>query len=109
MKTMTEGDVREHWDETLASLATEKEVLITSGDRVVARLTVEEAEEAEKPRKPFDPEEHRRWMQEFWGDEKFDTLTPLMESREERNLVSESALAALAAQDEEELKAESNR
>jgi antitoxin (DNA-binding transcriptional repressor) of toxin-antitoxin stability system len=93
MKTMTEGDVREHWGETLASLATEKEVLITSGDRVVARLV---AEEAETPRKRFDPEEHRKWMEEVWGDETFDSLPGLLADREDRVLISPAALKTLA-------------
>lgn len=94
---MTEGDVREHWGETLASLAMEKEVLITSGNRVVARLISEEAEEAEVPKKRFDPEEHRKWVEEVWGDaEPFDSTPALMESREERELISPATLKAWA-------------
>lgn len=86
---MSETEVREQWGETLASLAVEREVVITSGDRVVARLVAED----EPPRKRFDPEEMRRWRQEVWGDKTFDTLTPLMEDREERVLISDSVLS----------------
>ena len=99
MKKMTVRDVRQKWPEAERSLVLEGEIVITRDGKAVARLLpVEE----ESPRKRFDAEEHRRWMKEMWGDETFDTLTPLMEGREERNLISESARAALAALDDEE-------
>lgn len=112
MKTMTVRDVRQKWPEAERSLVIEGEIVITRDGKPVARLL---PVEAEPPRKRFDAEEHRRWMKEMWGDETFDTLTPLMESREERNLISESARAALAALDDEgdlasyDSKADSNR
>lgn len=94
MKTMTVRDVRQKWPEAERSLVIEGEIVITRDGKPVARLLpVEE----EMPRKRFDAEEHRHWMKEMWGDDTFDTLTPLMEGREERNLISESARAALAA------------
>lgn len=76
----------------------EGEIVITRDGKPVARLLpVEE----EMPRKRFDADEHRRWMKEMWEDDKFDTLTPLMEDREERNLISSSARAVLATLDRE--------
>jgi len=98
MKTITVRDVRQRWPEAERSLAIEGEITITRDGKPVARLLP--VEEELKPRKKFDPEEHRRWREEVWGDMTFDTLTPLMESREERVLISESALDAMASQDE---------
>lgn len=112
MKMMTVRDVRQKWPEAERSLVVEGEIVITRDGKPVARLL---PVEVEPPRKRFDAEEHRRWMKDIWGDETFDTLTPLMESREERNLISESAQATLAAlNDEDDLtpddsKADSNR
>lgn len=100
MKTMTVRDVRQKWPEAERSLAEEGEIVITRDGKPVARLLP--MEEEVKPRKKFDPEENRRWRQEMWGDQIFDTLTPLMEGREDRNLISESALAAMAALDLDE-------
>jgi len=96
---MTVRDIRQRWPEAERSLATEGEIVITRDGKPVARLLPME-EVAGPERKRFDPEEHRRWMKEMWGDEIFDTLTPLMEDREDRKLISESALAALAALDD---------
>jgi antitoxin (DNA-binding transcriptional repressor) of toxin-antitoxin stability system len=84
MKTMTIRDIRQRWPEAEKALATESEILVTRDGKPVARLLpiVEE----ETPRKRFDPDEHRRLMKEIWGDEHFDSLTPLLESREDRKL-----------------------
>ena len=99
MKTMTVRDVRQKWPEAERSLVSEGEIVITRDGKPVARLLpVEE----EPPRKPFDADEHRRWMKEMCGDKNFDTLTPLMEEREERCLISESARAVLATLDRED-------
>ncbi|MEX1115646.1 MAG: hypothetical protein WEB53_10385 [Akkermansiaceae bacterium] len=96
---MTVRDVRQKWPEAERRLAEEGEIVITRDGKPVARLL---PVEVDPPRKRFDPEEQRRWLKEMWGDETFDTLTPLMEDREDRDLISESALAAMAALDEEE-------
>lgn len=85
MKTITVRDVRQRWPEAERSLAVEGEIVITRDGKPVARLLPMEAEVDNRPR--FDPEEHRRWMKETWGDETTDTLTPLMESREDRKLI----------------------
>ena len=84
------------WPETERLLAAEGAIVITRDGKPVARLLPLEVEEevVEQPRKRFDPEEHRRWLEEMWGDETFDTLTTLLESREERVLISEEAWAA---------------
>jgi len=99
MKTMTVRDVRQKWPEAERSLAAEGEIVITRDGKPVARLLpVEE----QAPRKRFDPVEHRKWLEDMWGDETFDSLTPLMEDREERKLISDEDLAAMALLDEEE-------
>lgn len=98
---MTVRDVRQRWPEAERRLAAEGEIVITRDGKPVARLLpVEEA--AGPERKRFDPEEHRRWLKEMWGDETFDSLTPLMEDREDRKLISDSALAAFAAMNDED-------
>lgn len=97
MKTMTVIEIDQHWDEAKKELKADKRIIVTRDGEVVGHLIPANVEAMEVPRKRFDPEEHRRWMKEMWGDETFDTLTPLMEDREDRNLISESALAALAA------------
>ena len=85
MKTMTIRDIRQRWPEAEKALAKESEILVTRDGKPVARLLpiVEE----ETPRKRFDPEEQRRLRQEVWGDEHFDSLTPLLESREDRSVL----------------------
>ena len=98
---MTVRDVRQRWPEAERSLGEEGEIIITRDGKPVARLLPVQPE-VEPPRKRFNAEEHRRWMQETWGGATFDTLTPLMESREERILISKSALAALTALDDED-------
>jgi len=100
MKTMSVLEIDQHWPEAEKALKTVGEILVTRDGETIGRLLPVE-EVAAPPRKRFDVEEHRRWMKETWGDETFDTLTPLMEDREDRNLISESALAALAAMHDE--------
>ncbi|MGL4401148.1 MAG: type II toxin-antitoxin system Phd/YefM family antitoxin [Luteolibacter sp.] len=107
MKTMTVRDIRQKWPEAERSLSEEGEIVITRDGKPVARL-LPLVEEVVAPRKRFDPEEHIRWLKEEWGDETFDSLTPLMESREERVLISESTLAAWAAEAEKERLAAQN-
>lgn len=85
MKRITVRDVRQRWPEAERSLALEGEIVITRDGKPVARLLPVVAEADNRPR--FDPEEQRRWMEETWGDETMDTLTPLMESREDRKLI----------------------
>ena len=86
MKTITIRDLRQHWPDAEKALATEPEILITRDGKPVARLLpiVEE----ETPRKRFDPEELKRWREELWGKGvTFDSLTPLLEDREDRKLI----------------------
>ncbi len=100
MKTITVRDVRQRWPEAERSLAEEGEIVITRDGKPVARLLP--VEEVAKPRKKFDPEEHRRWMNDFWGEGVImDSLSGLLADREERVLISESTLAALADSDDE--------
>lgn len=95
---MTVRDVRQKWPEAERSLAAEGEIVITRDGKPVARLLpVEE----QAPRRRFDPEAMRRWREEMWGDQVFDTLTPLMEDREDRQLIPDESLAAVALLDEE--------
>ena len=100
MKTITVRDVRQRWPEAERSLAEEGEIVITRDGKPVARLLP--VDEEMIPRKKFDPEEHIRWLKDEWGEEIFDSLTPLMESREERALISKAALAAMAVEDARE-------
>lgn len=86
-------NVWECWPEAQRSLAADGGMLVTLGGKPVARLLPVEVED-EVPKKRFDPEENRKWREEMWGDEIFDTLTPLMESREERVQISDEAWAA---------------
>jgi antitoxin (DNA-binding transcriptional repressor) of toxin-antitoxin stability system len=82
---MTIRDIRHRWPEAERALATEAEILITRDGRPVARLLPLTEEGA--PKKQFDPEEQRLWMEEFWGkDVVFDSLTGLLEDREDRQL-----------------------
>jgi len=99
MKTMTVRDVRQKWPEAERSLADEGEIVITRDGKPVARLL---PVEVEPPRKRFDAGDHLRWMAEMWGEGTIDTHTPLMEAREERDLISESARTTLAASDNED-------
>lgn len=94
MKTMTARDVRQRWPEAERSLAEEGEITITRDGKPVARLLP--VEEVLLPRKRFDPEEHRRWLNDFWGEGvMMDSLSGLLADREERVLVSEAALKAV--------------
>jgi hypothetical protein len=88
MKTMSVLEIDQHWPEAEKVLESAGEILVTRDGETIGRLLPANAEvKKEVPRKRFDPEEHLRWMKEMWGDETFDTLTPLMESREERKLI----------------------
>ena len=99
MKTMTVRDVRQRWPEAERCLGTEGEIIITRDGKPVARLLP--VEDVTETRKKFDPEEQKRWREEFWGKGvMMDSLSGLLEDREERALISESALAALANEDE---------
>ncbi len=84
MKTMSLLEIDQHWPEAQKELKSGCGIVVTRDGETVGRLVPMEVEE-EKPRKRFDPEEHRRWMEEMWGDsEPFDSTPALMESREER-------------------------
>jgi len=83
MKTMTIPDIRRHWPDVEQALATESEILITRNCRPVARLLP--APEVVVSGKPFDPEEQRHWMEDFWGKGvTFDSLSGLFEDRNGR-------------------------
>jgi antitoxin (DNA-binding transcriptional repressor) of toxin-antitoxin stability system len=86
MKTITVRDVRQRWPDAERALETEREIIITRDGKPVARLLAVETEETARPR--FDPEENRRWQEETFGKGvMFDTLTGLLEDREERKLI----------------------
>lgn len=83
MKTITVRDVRQRWPEAERALATEREIIVTRDGKPVARLlpVVEE----QPVRQRFDPEEQARWREETFGKGVvFDTLSGLLEDREER-------------------------
>jgi len=86
MKTMTVRDVRQRWPEAERALATELEIIITRDGKPVARLMPMETEQP--VRKRFDPAEHRRRREAIFGEGvEFDSLTGLLEDREERKLI----------------------
>lgn len=86
MKTMTIREVRQHWPEAERALAFEREIIITRDGKPVARLL---ALETPAPvRKRFDPEQQARWREETFGQGVvIDSLTGLLEDREERILI----------------------
>ena len=86
MKTITIRDLRQRWPDAEKALATEAEIVITRDGKPVARLLPIVNEEA--PRKRFDPEEQKRWRDEFWGkDVVIDSMKGLLEDREDRKLI----------------------
>ena len=83
---MTVRDVRQHWPEAEKALETEAVIIITRDGKPVARLLPIEPEPDTRPR--FDPEEHRRWLTETWGEHSgIDTLKALQADRNERELL----------------------
>jgi prevent-host-death family protein len=86
MKTITVRDVRQRWPDAERALGEEGEILITRDGKPVARLLP--IETVEKPRKRFDPEEQRRWQEKTFGKGVvFDSLTGLLEDREDRKFL----------------------
>ena len=87
MKTITVRDVCQHWPEAEQALETEGEIVITRDGKPVARLLPVEPENG-PPRKRFDPEENRRRREKLWGKGVvFDSLSGLLEDREDRKLL----------------------
>jgi antitoxin (DNA-binding transcriptional repressor) of toxin-antitoxin stability system len=97
MKTMSVLEIDQHWSEARRALEADRGIVVTRDGEAVGRLIPLEPEEDTRPR--FDPEKNRRRREKLWGGKTFDSLTPLMESREERVLISESSIAAMAAED----------
>ena len=60
-------------------------IIVTRDGKPVARLLPIEPEQDMRPR--FDPEENRRWREEVWGDVELDSLSGLLEDREDRKLL----------------------
>lgn len=77
-------EIDQHWPAAREALKADSGIVVTRDGEVIGRLVPLEMEE-EPPSKQFDAEEHRKWMEEAWGDaEPFDSTPALMESREER-------------------------
>ena len=86
MKNMTVRDVRQRWPEAEQALAPESEIIITRDGKPVAQLLPMEAQQPVRMR--FDPAEHRRRREAIFGKGvEFDSLTGLLEDREERKLI----------------------
>jgi prevent-host-death family protein len=66
MQTLTVRDLRYDFGKVEAWLADGEEIEITKHGKPVARLSP-----PPKPQRVFDPDEHRRWMKETWGDRVF--------------------------------------
>ena len=84
---MTVRDVRQKWPEAEKALETEPVIIITRDGKPVARLLPIEPETDTRPR--FDPEEHRRSMEELWGGKEsgINSLELLQADREDRKLL----------------------
>lgn len=92
---MTVRDVRQKWPEAERSLESEGEIIITRDGKPVARLLP--MEQVDEKREQFDPAEQKRWREEFWGEGVImDSLSGLLEDREDRDLISPSAGQSLA-------------
>ncbi len=84
MKTMSVLEIDQHWPEARNALMADSGIVVTRDGEAIGKLVPLETAE-ERPRKRFDAEEHRKWMEEVWGDaEPFNSTPSLMESREER-------------------------
>jgi antitoxin (DNA-binding transcriptional repressor) of toxin-antitoxin stability system len=95
MKTMSVLEIDLHWAEAKKALMADRGILVTRDGEAVGRLIPMEPEE--DTRQCFDPEAHRRWSEEVWGDaERSDSPPALMESREERDLISTTTLKTLS-------------
>jgi antitoxin (DNA-binding transcriptional repressor) of toxin-antitoxin stability system len=87
MKTMTVRDVRQKWPEAERMLGKVGEIVITRDGKPVARLLPMEVVEADV-RSRFDPEENRKRREKLWGKGVvIDSLSGLLEDREDRNLL----------------------
>lgn len=88
-------EIDQHWPEAERALGTEREIIITRDGKAVARLLP--LEQAEEKREQFDPAEQKRWREKFWGEGvMMDSLSGLLEDREDRNLISPSSGQNLA-------------
>ncbi|HEX8310355.1 MAG TPA: type II toxin-antitoxin system prevent-host-death family antitoxin [Chthoniobacteraceae bacterium] len=67
MQTLTVRDLRYDFAKVEAWLADGEEIEITKHGKPVARLSPPKP----KTQRIFDPEEHRRWLNETWGDRVF--------------------------------------
>ena len=77
MQTMTIRDLRYDFGKIEACLADGEEVEITKHGKPVARISPPRAKTTAK----FDIEEHRKWLDETWGDRVF-TAEEVREMRE---------------------------
>lgn len=66
MKKITIRDLRQRWPEAEAALKVEGEILITRDSIPVAKLVRVIEEEIKRPR--WNPEEHKKWLKELWGN-----------------------------------------
>lgn len=90
---MSVEDVHERWQELIASLASEGGILMTRDGEPFAKLLPPEPEDDDRPR--YDPVAQKRWREEMWGKGvMMDSLSGLLEDREDRELISPEALAA---------------
>ena len=72
-----------------------------------ARLLPPEPEDDVRPR--YDPVAKKRWREETWGEGVvMDSLTGLLEDREDRELISPEALAAWLEKQEDSEESESS-
>lgn len=94
-------EIDQHWPAAREALKADAGIVVTKDGEAIGRLVPLEMEEDTRPR--FDPEKNRKRREKLWGKEDVtDTLSGLLDDREDRVLISESELAAWAAEGEEE-------
>ncbi len=108
MKTMSVQEVHEHWQETIASLVSEGEILITSDNHEVAVLvakgggSLKKAIDLDEAAAELDHSNElnaavlANWRDEVFSAETIDTLSALTAERGNQNPISPSSGQALA-------------
>lgn len=79
-------EIDQHWPEAREALKADSGIVVTRDGETIGKL-VPLKTEGEQPRKKFDAEEQIKWLNDFWGDETFDSLPDLLADREDRKLL----------------------
>lgn len=79
-------EIDQHWPEARNALMADSGIVVTRDGEAIGKLVPLETPK-EQPRKRFDAEAHKKWLNEFWGEETFDSLPGLLADREDRKLL----------------------